>query len=281
MATTCTQHGLCFPQQMAYEASRQWQDGVPQMQPQQHAAQPQVHPALRGPGPRESSSSDSSSFNSQVGGVEAAMSGGDSSSDDSSTDDDTGGSDSHWHETVDGPYDPSLHSDSSSSPVGASSGTLHQSAQQQNEPIRLFVAVISMAANRDRRDAVRATWGSDKRCDCTPHWRMGQLPRPNMHTGRCEQLAAPVDDLCTLGPPYTLQICMFIARRLHRLVFVCAKPRREGAFDALRAEAVRTQLKLIVCSICTASMSVQAAPLNDEAANCHVNIVRRCKCGTW
>jgi hypothetical protein len=105
------------------------------------------------------------------------MSGGDSSSDD------TGGSDRHQHKMADGPHYPSVHNHSSSLPVGASISTLQQSAPQQNEPVRLFVAVISMAANRDRRDAVRATWGSDTRCDCTPHLRMQQLPVPKLHSG--------------------------------------------------------------------------------------------------
>lgn len=35
---------------------------------------------------------------------------------------------------------------------------------------------------------------------------------------------------------------MTMLRRIHRLMFVCAKPRSEKAFDALRAEAVRQML---------------------------------------
>ena len=119
------------------------------MQPQQQAPQPEAHPPLRDSG--HSKNSDSSS-------------------------DDIGGSDRNWPEIADGPHIPSMHSDSNGLPDGASGGTLQQSAPQQNEPVRLFVAVISMAANKDRRDAVRATWGSDQRCDCHPHLRAHQLP---------------------------------------------------------------------------------------------------------
>lgn len=39
----------------------------------------------------------------------------------------------------------------------------HQVAWQRRPAVRLYAAVVSLAANRDKRDAVRATWGSDKR----------------------------------------------------------------------------------------------------------------------
>lgn len=157
---------------MADEASSQRQDDAPQMQPQQQAPQPQVHPTLRDPGQSEDNSSDSSNVHSELGSIEDATSSSDSSGDN------TGGRDRHWHE-MDGLYDPSKHSDSSSLPVEVSGSNPQQSATQQHEPVRLFVAVISMAANRDRRDAVRATWGSDERCDCYPHLRMHELPLQN------------------------------------------------------------------------------------------------------
>jgi hypothetical protein len=157
---------------MADEASSQRQDDAPQVQIQQQAPQPQLHPTLRDPGQSEDNSSDSSNVYSELGSIEDATSSTDSSGDN------TAGKDRHWHE-MDGVYDPSKHSDSSSLPVEVSGSTPQQSATQQHEPVRLFVAVISMAANRDRRDAVRATWGSDERCDCYPHLRVHELRLQN------------------------------------------------------------------------------------------------------
>jgi hypothetical protein len=104
--------------------------------------------------------------------------------------------------------------------------------------VRLFVGVLTGGANADRRAAIRETWGRDKRLH---RWGpeaelFGKLPAFPGHLGLCgpENRFIGLSEMAAQGVNCPVETSL---ARSRRVLFFSAKPRDEGAFDALRREA--------------------------------------------